>query len=404
MDSVFDNLRESNEFLNNLLDNIDAAVLVADEKLRVHQFNRTFENLFESSPVDDAAPAAFGNMAGCQFCVEDNTNCGQSSHCRDCAIRQALLRTLLERVPVEREYLSRVFYTNGVPTEKHLQFSTRPISHRGQSMIMVIIHDVTDLENSKRHLVEKQELLDQDLVAAAAIQRSLLPDRSLDHDRVRMAWEFEPSGRIGGDIFNLHHMTEDFIAVYMADVCGHGVSAAMISVAVSQFLQTLRARFVHAPENFRPSVVLDRLERAFPFEKFDSFHTMVYAALDLKDGLLRYGVAGHPPPLLVRADGGLDVLDVRGPVVGAGQGEHVQGEERLAPGDRLVLYTDGVTDAMSPEGAMFGMEGLETELLRTRNLDNDAMLAAVHEAVRKYVGKGSRDDDISLLSLEYLGG
>jgi phosphoserine phosphatase RsbU/P len=145
------------------------------------------------------------------------------------------MQTLLEKVPVDRVWLNRVFYINNRPVEKFMQFSTRFIKFHGRKMILVLIYDVTDIEIQKIELQKKQAQLDIDLAAAAEIQKSLLPDVVPTSERMKMAWKFEPSGKIGGDIFNIHYPEKNKIGLYMLDVCGHGVSAALIAVAVSQF-------------------------------------------------------------------------------------------------------------------------------------------------------------------------
>jgi sigma-B regulation protein RsbU (phosphoserine phosphatase) len=97
-----------------------------------------------------------------------------------------------------------VFYINAEPVTKHLQFTTRSIIFQGQKMFLVIIYDVTDIEQKKIELQKKQKLIDRDLESAAAIQKSLLPAKSPEIENIQVAWKFEPCEQIGGDIFNIH--------------------------------------------------------------------------------------------------------------------------------------------------------------------------------------------------------
>ena len=191
MTTCLDNLHESNEFLNILLANINSAVLVVDENLQIHQFNDFFVELFDSS-LDTFVEKSFGQVTGCVNAILEKKPCGQTSQCKNCILRRSLIQTLLEKVPANKTTLDRIFYINGEAKQKHLEFSTRPINYQGQELILVIIYDVTDIEEKNIELKNKQHQIEQDLKAAAAIQQSLLPNRLLDIPKIDMAWRFEP--------------------------------------------------------------------------------------------------------------------------------------------------------------------------------------------------------------------
>ena len=228
-------LRESNTFLNLLLDNIDSAVLIADENMQIHQFNRSFLDLFDRA-TDQPVDNSFGRIAGCVNAVVENRPCGETSQCRFCSIRRSLLEALVDEAPVDRRRLERRFFIDGQPVTKYLEFSARPIQFQGRRMILVILYDITELETQKRGLEAKQAQIDRDLKAAAGIQQSLLPHKVPEIPGIRAAWQFEPCDRVGGDIFQIHQTGPDTISAYVLDVCGHGVSAALVAVTVSQFL------------------------------------------------------------------------------------------------------------------------------------------------------------------------
>jgi sigma-B regulation protein RsbU (phosphoserine phosphatase) len=399
MKTYLEDLRESNEFLNLLLDNINTAVLIADEDLRIQQVNDFFLSLFGISGKG-VAQDRFGNVAGCAFAVNENRNCGATSHCVTCLIRGSLMETLLRQIPVDKVSLDRVFYIEGVPTRKHLEFSTRYLSFQGSKMILVLIYDVTERETRKIELQQKQEQLTRDLEAAADIQKSLLPDFAPSIDFIGMAWKFKPSWRIGGDIFNIHFAGEYAVGLYMLDVCGHGVSAAMVSVAVSQFLYSKRfGTGIPSPE-----AVLNRLDKAFPFERFDTYFSIVYLTIDCRKGILSYSCAGHPPPVLLHLDGTLDVLAQHGPVIGlGGPSPFVLDRVRLRRDDRIILYTDGLTENSAPEGELFGKDRFFQTLVRNRERTVQELVDSVYDATMRF-GEGSDpNDDISILALEYTG-
>ena len=396
-----DDLHESNEFLSLLLDNITSAVLIADADRRIHRFNRSFLDLFDS-PQRAPSEARFGEAMRCRYKEDEDRPCGQTSNCENCELRGTLLETLTKRVPVDRAPLSREFYRGGKPVLKHLELSTRKLIFARQDMVMVIITDVTDEVNQREELERKTRQLETDLTAAAGIQRSLLPQENLPLDSVRMAWRFRPSGQIGGDFFNFHCPDGNRLGLYMLDVCGHGVSAAFMATTASQFLLSRRGLFSEDGGIRDPADVLNSLEEEFPFERFSSYLTIACATLDLAEGMFTYACAGHPPPVLIEGDGSISALDRHGPIIGLGGGKpFTQAEILLRPGDRVVLYTDGILDTRDPEGEFFGDDRLMDVLGAQRARPIRSMADALWDEVEKFSGRQRPEDDISILALEY---
>ncbi|MFO8085042.1 MAG: SpoIIE family protein phosphatase [Desulfobacterales bacterium] len=403
MQTDLKDLKESNEFLNLLLDNINAAVLIADENFRIFQVNNFFLELFDSA-AETVVDKRFGGVSGCVHAVRENLPCGETSACKDCALRQSVMQTLLEKVPVDRVWLNRVFYINNRPMEKYMQFSTRFIKFNGQKMILVLIYDVTDLELQKIELQKKQTQIDIDLAAAAEIQKNLLPEKVPVSERIKMAWKFEPSGKIGGDIFNIHYPEKDKIGLYMLDVCGHGVSAALIAVAVSQFFTSQKNLLGEKSKIQPPEKVLYKLNNAFPFERFDSFFTIIYMTIDNATGLLTYSCAGHPPPFLIRTDNRLEILEKHGPVIGAEKNRvYGQYQKQLYPGDKIVLYTDGILELCSKDGEFFGKKRFYRLFEKYGQKSPKRLIETVYLKAKAYCDGKDIDDDISILVVEYTG-
>jgi sigma-B regulation protein RsbU (phosphoserine phosphatase) len=271
-------------------------------------------------------------------------------------------------------------------------------------MYLVIIYDVTDIEEQKIELQKKQELIDRDLKSAAAIQQSLLPGKFPTIENIQVAWKFEPCDRIGGDIFNINTVDERNVSLYMLDVCGHGVPAALISVAVSQFLNSGEGLLGSNCEISSPEIVLNRLERTFPFERFDSYFSIICMTIDVMEGLLTYSCAGHPSPIIVRSNGNLDFLDQRGPIVGLGtQTPFGQQTVPLYRGDKVLLYTDGLLESPNPAGDHFGKLRFYDILKKHHHESVKAIVDATYEKIKEFRQQAAPADDISLLGVEYCG-
>ena len=396
-------LKESTDFLNLLLDNIDAAILIADEDLRIRQFNRSFLDLFDTAS-DQIVDQAFGPVSGCVNAVKENQPCGATSMCRFCTLRNASLESLLGDVPVDRKRLERTFYIEGRPVKKHLEFSSRVIRFEGRKMILVIISDLSEIEERKRALEEKQTQIEHDLKMAAKIQQSLLPDTSAVFPNLRAAWRFEPCQEIGGDIFHIEAIDGEMTHFYTLDVCGHGVSAALVSVSVAQFLSTLHNRMRLTGHPFSPETVMERLDRAFPMDRFDCFFSIAYATVNTRTGLMTYSNGGHMPPLLLRADGTLEPLTVHNTVIGVGaENVFLQERRQLEAGDRVILYTDGLVENFGLDGERHGKQLLYEALTALSQRPVEAFVGDVIDRLHRSRSGRPPTDDVSLIAVEYAG-
>ena len=166
------------------------------------------------------------------------------------------------------------------------------INHRLlQELISKYAESEMRLKKLNQELTLKQDRLEQDLIAAAEIQKSLLPTNVNYGEILDVAWRFQPCDKIGGDIFNIIQLNDDYWAFYIIDVAGHGVPAAMVAVTVYQYLQLQSGNLMLRPEDSlnnqevrQPAQVLKFLDREYPFERFNNFFTMNYVILNIKTG------------------------------------------------------------------------------------------------------------------------
>ena len=388
-----DALKASNEFLNLLLDNTGAAVLLMDEASGIHRFNNSFLELFGGAECS----GSFGRAMGCVHTLRENMACGETSHCGECTIHRLVRETMASGQPMEERGFTQYFHVEGRPLKKVLNVSTRRLTWHRRNLVMVLFHDVTEAEMARVRL-------DRDLEAAATIQRSLLPDGVPEIAGLDIAWRFEPCAKVGGDIFDLCRPDSRHVVLYMLDVCGHGVSAAFFSVAISQYLRsriTLRSGTAGVCP---PEGALLALNEAFPFERFDSYFTITYAVIDLVEGILHYSSAGHPPPILLRRSGLEELSGGHGPAIGIAPDARYEGRAiPLEEGDKLLLYTDGILENRNAAGEHLGKEGLFGLLERCRHGPVRELVESACEEAKAF-GKGKEnDDDISVLGAEYTG-
>jgi signal transduction histidine kinase len=150
-------LKESKDFLNTLLDNITSALFIVDEAVRIQTFNNGFRALFQK-PEDRILGGLCGNVIGCAYTVEEGRDCGQTSRCHECGLRQSVLKAFTEDAFTYRAPLTRDFYVQGRRIFKHLQYTVKSILYRNARMVLLILDDVTQLEEQKKMLEELNNL------------------------------------------------------------------------------------------------------------------------------------------------------------------------------------------------------------------------------------------------------
>jgi sigma-B regulation protein RsbU (phosphoserine phosphatase) len=270
---------------------------------------------------------------------------------------------------------------------------------------------VYERDLAQAHLMEKQQEYRSNLESAALIQRSLLPQTLPEVASLEFAARFVPSERVGGDLYNALQISEDTVMFYLLDVSGHGISSAMVTVSLYQSLSLQTGQIVKqrcaVPPYYRipsPAEVLTFLDREFPFDRFEKFFTINYLLLNVRSGRMRYSSAGHPAPLLVRADGSWRLLDAGGPIVGVdGITPFDEGEVQLLAGDRIYLYSDGITEHMSDNNELFGVERMIRRLVGQRRRSLDESCSKLLTTLHDYSRVPTFRDDVTLFACEYRG-
>jgi sigma-B regulation protein RsbU (phosphoserine phosphatase) len=254
-----------------------------------------------------------------------------------------------------------------------------------------------DLRAAAADLAAANDRHTQDLEAAARVQRALHPALPPEVPGVRFAWAFEPCSQLAGDYLNVVRLGDTHAGLCVLDVSGHGVAAALLSVTLSQVL----ARVADGPEPvLPPAEVVARLGRELTTAADGHTVSLLYGVLALGTGEFRFVSAGHPGPVHLSAGKPPAKLEVTGFPVGVGAGDYKEHAVTLKPGDRLVLYSDGLTAVRNAEGEHFGTRRLLAVLDETRRLAVADALAGLVRTVEAWRGEVARQDDISVLVAE----
>lgn len=253
-------------------------------------------------------------------------------------------------------------------------------------------------------LVQAQEKLSSELRGGASYVRSLLPER-LALPGLTTDWEFIPSDSLGGDVFGYHLLGGGEagggrLALYLIDVSGHGIEAALFSVTLMNMLKT---QVLPGADFNEPASVLDRLNASFRMEEqHNLFFTAWYGVWDYASRRLVYASAGSPPALLVLPDGSSEELSTGGMIIGVDASARYDSAMAVIPeGSGLYVFSDGIYEFRARDGTILGIERFTKALVGIasaprggrRVLDRILDMAKVESSSRRF------PDDISLLEL-----
>ena len=257
------------------------------------------------------------------------------------------------------------------------------------------------------------DAIDHDLKQARKIQQSLMPECSQWFGNTQVSVLLRPCGHVGGDLVGMFRAGRDRIGFYNIDVSGHGITSALMTARLAGYFNGVdpgqNIALERRPDGGHalrpPEAVTDSLNaRLLEGLGVDQYFTMVYGTFETDTGRLRLVQAGHPHPALIRRDGAVAFLGQGGLPVGLlPQARWTSFEVRLRPGDRLLLYSDGVTECTGPDNAMLGEAGLARLLTRAGPAPGQAFLDDVLQQLGRFCPWDKIEDDISAMLVEYGG-
>ncbi len=377
-------IESARDYAESIVATVREPLIILDSDLHVLSANRSFYETFKVEPAETEGRSIY-DLGNGQWNIP-------------------ALKTLLEEILPQHtafdDFEVEHDFSHIGPKTMLLNARSSP-PERPCEWILLAIEDITDRKRTERVLKEaerqKHEInaqlliahdrMSRDLKAAAKVQETLLPHELPRVPGAAFAWVYRPCDELGGDGLNVVPLGGGKIALYILDVSGHGVASALLAMALSRVLSspsepssilTPDGGLPGRPAITPPAAVADRLNQLFPFNTTtEQFATMIYGVLDARTGEFRYVSAGHPGPVHLPVGAAPVILESPGFPIGLAQDAYEERSVRLAAGDRLYLYSDGVTEAMNPAREMFGDARLLEAIGRSRSVPLQGSVAAL---------------------------
>jgi len=352
-----------------VLDRMPQGVFVFDDKLRVKFTNAAFRRSFA-----DGAKAQ-GTLAQALGCRQEG-KCGEGAYCGQCTFLRLMKNAVADNL--EKEETMHTTVDRGGRTDKlSMRIRVLPIDEKGKLFL--------GMTEGTYHTEIEREML-----SAQQMQRRLLP-AGKSMGGVNYAYTYIPKYGIGGDLPDVYELNGQTYGI-LSDVSGKGISAGMLSAFV-------KAAFDKKQPNL--AVALSQLNAKFNELSQDerSYITVSAVRIDKEAGLLRYAVAGHNVPILLKNVYGINEIESPAPPISNWMPdfEYRENEMPFEHGDILVMLTDGVTECTNSVGEQFGIERAESVLMQSRNAED--FVAKIKSALGVFCG-GDYSDDITAVAFD----
>lgn len=288
-------------------------------------------------------------------------------------------------------------------TTDGIEGAVRAIAHV-RPLIRQIDKQYLSMQRLGRTLQRRFEETDRELQLASRLQRDFLPKNLPQPAPFKFSSIFRPCSWVSGDIFDVFRLDENHWGFYLADAVGHGVAAGLLTMYIKHAIRPKRILRT-GYELLSPAEVLGHLNELLTAQRLpdSQFITGWYGILNVETKSLEYAVAGHPPPLLVSADGALRELHGEGCVLGINPTEVYSNETaKLEPGDRLIVYSDGLEPMLiNHRPPLPQLPDFETAATDLFPLPADSFVTEMRALLDNTPGSLAQDDDVSLLMLDY---
>ena len=248
---------------------------------------------------------------------------------------------------------------------------------------------------------EVRRSLKKELRMAQEIQVSLLPLKLPEIPGVKISHLYAPMLEVGGDFYDLHYSSkENYLGFFICDVSGHGVPAAFLASMVKMSLQNWGNYLEFPARN------LLHTEQLLAGKMAGNALTACTGYLDLNSGQVRFARAGHPPLIILRKTGEMEIIRPTGRIIAEADwldDEITESVVTMKPGDKVILYTDGVTEEPNSEGEFLEDEGFSSLLRKHSQESPQSICANIHEGILRYTGTRNLVDDVTLVVIEYSG-
>ena len=386
-----DKLKDSKQFMQKLMEVAVSPIFVVDESMRIQSYNDSFSNLFNRSE-NEIMGRLPGNSFGCAYLNEDE-ECGSTENCVKCILRRQIETAIKSGKPTQRNIIEKSFIIDDKIVKKQLSIEIKPMEFSEEKYYIGLFNDVSDVVELKDKVYNQFEKMKRDLLVARALQNGLLP-REKKLGPIEISYEYKPCETLGGDFLDFYRIDKNNIGFIIADVAGHGITSSMFTM----FLYSMIDRTENSPGMLLKSVFDE-------FSKFnvmpETYITMLAAVINIKKRHVTFANAGFTNPPAVVYGNSIEKIEVEGIPISnwINDPEYKEMTVRFKSGDRMILFSDGISEMRSTSSSFVGGDYMYSILSdKSKQADEiiQELFASLNLTDRYYV-----KDDITIAVIDY---
>ncbi|WP_051321494.1 SpoIIE family protein phosphatase [Chrysiogenes arsenatis] len=376
-------VEKKQEFLTNVINGIREGIMVVDKSYRVELANQMLITVLGSSIEGESYPPCY------TLAYQRSTPCPDCPMLPEHISKNVSARQIVDPHTKEEKNITVQFTRTATGLIESLRDTTKE-----KNLLTMIKNQQAQLTATNEQLEIAQQHIDEELRQVGELQHSLLPTVLPDDDRFDMATFYTPATQAGGDYYDFLEMSNGDIGILVADVSGHGLPAAVI-MAMTRVIQ--RSLAMDEPS---PAEALDKVNSMLCENIYtNDFVTMFYIILEKESLSARYSSAGHNPLIHYRlASNSFEKYTSKGFFLGAFDiGGYEEGSFHFEPGDILLLYTDGLVEAMNRDREQFGYDRVEAILREDASKGAQEIMDKMVSEVKRFADGVPFDDDMTMV-------
>jgi phosphoserine phosphatase RsbU/P len=399
-------LKESNDFLNIVFDSIRASIFIVDNEMIIRSLNRAGSKMLEKDEKIIIGKKC-GEGFGCEYEEIEHNGCGENTVCKNCEMRINIMTSFMEKTPVTDAILDRKFKIGCEIKRKIFKYSTKYIMYQNEKMVILIINDITEEEERKERLNKQFQKIkelnvkfEEELEIAAKVQKTILPSNGEISGIKEFYAKYIPYSKVSGDYYDIFEIEDGKILLFLIDITGHGVPAALYTTFIkSALIYTVRTEKTAAR-------ILDNLNKIVAEIVIEGYYFPAIAVvIDTNKEEVSYATSSGPKLLKYRREEDIvEQIEGKGMMLGLEE-EYEYGETifKYKKGDRIYLYTDGIMALRDSKG---DIENVQEEVIlnitgKTKEMKVKKSIEFLIDEIKKEYGNGEYEDDITVIGVEF---
>ncbi len=343
-------INSSAELTDIVINHLNIGVFVIDQQFQLKSLNDNFSEKISLFFGKDNSRIC-NSIVGCVNAEIEQKSIGKLQFCVECELMAAIKGALFYDIELHEKNLVRQYDNGNEPLRKYFRYSCKPMMVDGKKHALLMIDDITDIEENRAELFEQNRIVHKlndkfkkDLALAKSVQKSIIPKDPVVHNDYHIDFIYFPLEAIGGDMFDIIKIDDQRLGIFMCDVVGHGLPAALVTTMVKALLAT------YSDVIDSPKKLMDRLNSQLVEMVNEPYMTAFYGVLDTSKHTFNFVRAGHPFPW--KLNNAIQTFGQQSnPIIGIDSNmSYAQETINLQIGDKIILYTDGLLDVGTDDG------------------------------------------------------